>query len=164
MLIQKAVNIKAGYVVEIESWENDADDYYTIRHTGLTAKDVEFFRLVCPYMAHGTTYSNENFGEGLAYLLWELVRDNIHLSDEFKKWIDVDIDTFNEEEEIDDGIMYDIRYKIQENITADPVNYDTDFIRVVSSLYVAHIEEDIVIPEVSIQGVETVYDWRTPIC
>lgn len=36
-------DIKAGYAVEITTWENDADAYNTVRFDGLVKDEVEFY-------------------------------------------------------------------------------------------------------------------------
>jgi hypothetical protein len=41
--IRSLDNIKNTFEIHIETWENDADDYDTIVHTGLSSEDVRFY-------------------------------------------------------------------------------------------------------------------------
>ena len=45
----KGKTVKAGFMVEIETWENDGDFYATKTLQGLTENDVKFCVEVCEY-------------------------------------------------------------------------------------------------------------------
>ena len=75
--------IKAGYMISITSWENDADAYNTITTTGLTLDEVKLIKLVA--CATGR-FSKEDykvaceklkqyFLDGNKFLGWEIDED-----------------------------------------------------------------------------------------
>jgi hypothetical protein len=47
--MRQPVNIPAGYQIQVESWENDGDNYNTKVISGLTEDECSFYAAVCDY-------------------------------------------------------------------------------------------------------------------
>lgn len=57
-------NIKPGYLLCINSWENDADNYKTERIEGLTYEDVQFYIYFCRHF-YSSSWGHPNaIGKG----------------------------------------------------------------------------------------------------
>lgn len=54
--------IKPGYIFEVRSWENDADNYVTARLDGLTELDVKFLAELCDAAKAGRNGSIDGIG------------------------------------------------------------------------------------------------------
>ena len=143
--------IPYGFIVEIESWENDGDHYDTIVHTGLTPNDVEFFKLVEPLFNSKNSnknpgYGNSDFDESMVVDLWELMNENPWSEKEFEKYTGITKSTVDPDS-YEVTCVDNIRSKIMNNITCHSVDYDYDFIRVVEAVSIWYNREEVKIPE-----------------
>ncbi|QAY01404.1 hypothetical protein ASwh1_345 [Aeromonas phage Aswh_1] len=152
--------IPRGYVVGIESWENDGDNYGTIHHTGLTSDDVEFFKLIRPLFnsrhdwqepGHG----NSEFDDSLVIELVDILEKNFQYSSQFSRFLSIDIYSIDENEEVPNREK--IKSCIIKNITGRAVDYDYyEFIRVVESIHIWWNSEEYQVQEIPARFVETV--------
>lgn len=161
--------IPAGYAIQIESWENDGDDYSRQYFYGLTKADIEQFAHVLPLFksCHGWKESglgNKEFSEvaeELAYSYAELIRDgkiNLEFATKYLGFNVLDVGLVFEAEwgeEFEEmmaqwaesriGLTY-----IREILGYSDSGYD-DFVRVFESAKVMFFEKELRIPDVKFE-------------
>ncbi|AAQ81446.1 hypothetical protein [Aeromonas phage SW69-9] len=152
--------IPAGYVIAIETWENDGDDYKTHFHFGCSEADTTFFALVKPLFesrhSKGNHYGNSSWSESIAVELVEILIDNPGLEPQFKKFLDLSADVYDKEtEEFDSGFdIDDLRDNVIDHISNYAVGYGSDFIRVVETIEVYYNPTEYVVPKLPLTFVE----------
>lgn len=147
--------IPAGYMLEITTWENDADHYKTIFKTGLqTKEEVNQYLWVLSHCRSSQSRSGNNgFGneDYDKFNFNEFLENSINdgkLTLEFanKVFYYEPYDEAKKDYPIDE---YDQLLAIQD-LLGDPVEYDYDFIRVCENISVRYLAEPIAIPEPSL--------------
>ncbi len=140
--------IKAGYIVKVTAWENDADDYSYTVITGLTEKEVSFYKEWLPGYAGGMGNDNFNFIKSITHL--HSLRDKY--MDEIDSQLDIDLyDVDSIELALNDKefVEYnkELLYNAIEGILGSPVSYYSDFVRVFDNIEVYLLKEDVIIPK-----------------
>jgi len=143
--------IKAGYIVKVTAWENDADDYSYTVITGLTEKEVAFYKewlpgFSCSYGGMGN--DDFNFIKAMTHL--HSLRDKY--MDEIDSQLDIDLyDVDSIELALNDKefVEYnkELLYNAIEGILGSPVSYYGDFVRVFDNIEVYLLKEDVIIPK-----------------
>lgn len=143
--------IKAGYIVKVTAWENDADDYSYTVITGLTEKEVAFYKewlpgFSCNYGGMGN--DDFNFIKAITHL--HSLRDKY--MDEIDSQLDIDLyDVDSIELALNDKefVEYnkELLYNAIEGILGSPVSYYGDFVRVFDNIEVYLLKEDAIIPK-----------------
>lgn len=160
--------IPAGYAIQIESWENDGDDYNRQYFYGLTKADIEQFAHVLPLFksCHGWKESglgNKEFSEvaeELGYSYAELLRDgkiNLEFANDYLGFNPDKVDLLFQdwEEEFEEMIAEWAEKRIglpriQEMLGYSDSGYD-DFVRVFESAKVMFFEKELRIPAVKFE-------------
>lgn len=147
--------IPKGYVVEIESWENDADDFRTEMLTGLSLNDVMFLKVLLPQFNSKNARNNNGYGNS-DISEYEIMQALYDCGEEFKVEIENFFDiTYKEVAEYidgdqdyeDDPDVFEMLYENLCGLISYPVQYDHGFCRVFESMNVYMIDEEITIPK-----------------
>lgn len=135
--------IPEGYRITCVSWENDGDNYKTVVKEGVSKRETELIgEVVSLIISHSTGLENnydpsdKEREKGFKILL-----------PVFEKFPDVLGQKYIEEIRDDGGVMLDY---ICENLTGYP-GEDGYAMRVISSIKIEHIPQDIVIEDVTAQ-------------
>ncbi|ATN93098.1 hypothetical protein CPT_Melville_124 [Salmonella phage Melville] len=161
--------IPKGFIVRIHSWENDADNYSTQTLYGLTSLEIIELKTVLKIFKSSSEdgFGNEDFsevGESIAVAYIELIEAG-KISVEFaKKFLAFDYPGELNDYEYDDFIerwaKSAIAYRSKggmdkiRKLLGYPEYYDFDFVRVFESMEVAHIDEELHIPDITFREYE----------
>ena len=152
MNIKFGQTIPKGYVIEIETWENDGDNYKTQTVFGVEEQEIQQYKYILE-LFHGSHCNNRNkCGNSEWDVVKHLVIDHIasgvksgQLTHEFLSKVlgveDLDALLNGDDEE----------YYLNEALTellGMACEYDGDFMRVISYVNLYIIEEEIQIPSV----------------
>jgi len=127
-------DIMNTFEIHIETWENDADDYRTIVHTGLTLEDVHFYHDLAKRFKSGNRIEDGlgNDEHELDFLV-EVVDEVI------ARHPDMSVET---------GIIWqpgmeegDNYQRLCDYVLSDPVEYDYGFCRVFDSFKVFAVKD-----------------------
>lgn len=109
------MSIPAGYQLHITSWTNDADNYKTTIHDGLSEEDVKFLLdVVKPFKSHhnGGRFGNDDSctSQINEHILECLKKYPTTQFQEYLEGFETDIDPDEDEEEIDglSDLAYDL--------------------------------------------------------
>lgn len=147
--------IKKGYVVSIDSWENDGDHSQTKTIFGLEKDEVEFLKDFLSLFkscnsvknCHGNEYFNYESVFSDLYGLWSLHSKFI------KSKMKIDYSSIADEDELDDYVCsnpekhYDSIYQYICDLLGYPVEYDGGFVRVFESITVNYLKDDLTLPK-----------------
>lgn len=161
--------IPAGYTLQIQSWENDADDHSNQYFHGLTKAEIEQFKWVLPIFASCNDWKEPGAGnqefdevsESIGFEYAKLLRDgkiNLEFADKYLGFNPDKVDlVFQEswEDEFDDMIgEWAVSNKglmpIQKML-GYPVSFDDGFVRVFDCARVTFIGEEIYIPSLKFE-------------
>ena len=153
MNIKFGQTIPKGYVIEIETWENDGDNYKTQTIFGVEEQEIQQYKYILE-LFQGSHCNNRN---KCGNSEWDVVKDLViaHIESGVKsgqltpEFINKTLCIKNLENLVDDdnGQEFELMCSLQE-LLGDPVEYDSDFMRVVSWVKLYIIEEEIQIPNV----------------
>lgn len=139
--------IKKGFVVDIQSWENDGDDYKNLVTTGLTKAQADFLALIARAFISkngsrinrsASGFGNDEMHSGVVDFLVETVDSLVDERDSVLERFDlVDYKNMDQDEWLDFLYIY---------ITDSPEQYDCDFCRVVETITIKELPEDFVVP------------------
>lgn len=140
--------IKKGFVVDIYSWENDADDYKHTITTSLTKAQADFLiNIARAFISRNGSRINRSargFGnneitpEVVAFLKEQIAS----LGDEKDSIMErFDLDGY---EEFGDYEWLDF---LHDYVLGSPEQYDYDFCRVVETIELKELTEDFVVPD-----------------
>lgn len=144
--------IKAGYIVKVTAWENDADDYSYTVISGLTEKEVSFYKeWLAGYIScssGGMGNDNFNFAKAITHL--HSLRDKY--MEEIDSQLDIDlydVDSIELALNNEEFVEYnkELLYNAIEGILGQPVQYYGYFVRVFDGMEVYLLKEDVVIPK-----------------
>lgn len=87
------MNIEAGYQLQITSWTNDADNYNTTIHSGLSKADVEFLiAVVKPFESvnrKGSFGNNDSCTEAVNEHILECFKNHKDLTNsKYAEWVE----------------------------------------------------------------------------
>ncbi|AIZ02495.1 hypothetical protein AVV67_gp293 [Escherichia phage vB_EcoM_VR25] len=153
MNIKFGQTIPKGYVIEIETWENDGDNYKTQTIFGVEEQEIQQYK----YILELFQGSHCNYPDKCGNSEWDVVKDLViaHIESGVKsgqltsEFINKTLCIENLENlvEGDNDQEFELLYSLQE-LLGEPVEYDSDFMRVVSWVKLYIIEEEIQIPNV----------------
>ncbi|AFC21922.1 hypothetical protein GAP32_464 [Cronobacter phage vB_CsaM_GAP32] len=155
MKVETGTVIKKGFIVEIESWENDADNYGTVITSGLTKVEADFLVTIArAFVSKNGSYKNRSasgFGndEINTRVITFLVKTICELNEESKASV-LERFSLTNYEEFDKGDWISF---LNDFVTGDPVEYDWDFCRVVETITVKYLENDFVVPHIDIKEI-----------
>lgn len=150
MEIKFGQTIPKGYVIEIETGENDGDNYKTQTIFGVEEQEIQQYKYILE-LFQGSHCNNRN---KCGNSEWDVVKDLViahiesgvksgQLTSEFiNKTLCIEnlVEGGNDQE-------FELLCSLQE-LLGEPVEYDSDFMRVVSWVKLYIIEEEIQIPNV----------------
>ncbi|AIZ01924.1 hypothetical protein VR5_137 [Escherichia phage vb_EcoM-VR5] len=150
MEIKFGQTIPKGYVIEIETWENDGDNYKTQTIFGVEEQEIQQYKYILE-LFQGSHCNNRN---KCGNSEWDVVKHLIiaHIESGVKSG-QLTPDFINKTLCIenlvdgDNGQEFELMCSLQE-LLGEPVEYDSDFMRVVSWVKLYIIEEEIQIPKV----------------
>lgn len=150
MNIKFGQTIPKGYVIEIETLENDGDNYKTQTIFGVEEQEIQQYKYILE-LFQGSHCNNRN---KCGNSEWDIVKDLIiaHIESGVKsgqltpEFINKTLCIENLVEG-DNDQEFELLCSLQE-LLGEPVEYDSDFIRVVSWVKLYIIEEEIQIPNV----------------
>lgn len=144
--------IKAGYMIKVSAWENDADDYSHNVISGLTKKEVEFYQ---EWLTGYTSCSSGGLGN--CEFIFTKSMTHLHsLRDKYMEEIDsqLDIDLYDVDSiELalanNEFVEYnsDLLYNAICGILGEPVQYYDCFVRVFDGIEIYHLAADVIIPK-----------------
>ena len=154
MEIKFGQTIPKGYVIEIETWENDGDNYKTQTIFGVEEQEIQQYKYILELFQGSHCNNRDKCGNSE----WDKVQDLIivHIESGVKsgqltpEFLDKVLGIENLEtliEEGDDKQEFELLCSLQE-LLGEPVEYDSDFMRVVSWVKLYIIEEEIQIPNI----------------
>jgi hypothetical protein len=133
--IQSLDNIKNTFEIHIGTWENDADDYSTIVHSGLTTEDVRFYHDLAKMFKSCNSRTDGGLGnddQDLNYLL-EVVEEVV------ARHPDMSVETgIIWYEQLESIANYE---RLCEYVLSEPVQYDFGFCRVFDSFKVFAVRD-----------------------
>lgn len=133
--------IPQGYLVQITSWENDADNYITLSQTGLSLREVEFLKGLLPQFDSQEDISNEDLD------VKSLVRILRVLEEKYPEETLRFFPTLGKISRVEDFVPHqDTLYDSLCDLLGYPVQYDHGHVRVFDSMDVYLIEEDTSLP------------------
>lgn len=143
--------IPKGYVLEIETWENDGDNYKTQTVFGVEEQEIQQYKYILELFCGLHCDNRSKCGN----TEWDLVKDFViaHIESGVKsgqltpEFINKALCIENLVEGVDDDQEFELMYSLQE-LLGNPVEYDNDFIRVISYVKLYIIEEEIQIPDI----------------
>lgn len=147
----------SGYVLQVDSWENDGDQSLQEMLYGLTLEEVKFYVAFLPYLesCHSDVkgMGNEEYS---SYQTFSVIMD---LYPKHKEVISSLFPGYNfkhmysehkkEEVELDKpiyGQLIDQMYELITSLVSDPVEYEGQFVRVYNGHKVFFLKEEIIIP------------------
>lgn len=140
--------IKKGFVVDIESWENDGDDYKNLVTTGLTKAQADFLVVVArAFVSRNGSYTNRDArGFGNDEINEDVVEFLVQTADALVDERDSVLERFDlvDYKDMDQEEWLDFLYGF---ITDSPEQYDWEFCRVVETITIKELAEDFVVPE-----------------
>ncbi len=152
MNIKFGQTIPKGYVVEIETWENDGDNYKTQTIFGVEEQEIQQYKYILE-LFHGSHCNNP---DKCGNSEWDVVKDFIiaHIESGVKsgqltpEFINKTLCIENLENLVEggNGQEFELLCSLQE-LLGEPVEYDS-VLRVVSWVKLYIIEEEIQIPNV----------------
>jgi hypothetical protein len=128
-------DIKNTFEIHIETWENDADDYRTIVHTGLTLEDVHFYHDLAKRFKSrnsrpvGGLGNDDHELDFLVELVNEVVASHPDMSAETASIWCAEVDEDNNYARLCDYVLH------------DPVEYDYGFCRVFDKFKVFAVKD-----------------------
>ena len=154
MNIKFGQTIPKGYVIEIETLENDGDNYKTQTIFGVEEQEIQQYKYILELFQGSHCNNRDKCGNSE----WDKVQDLIivHIESGVKsgqltpEFLDKVLGIENLEtliEEGDDKQEFELLCSLQE-LLGEPVEYDSDFMRVVSWVKLYIIEEEIQIPNI----------------
>lgn len=162
MRFEPGTFLPAGYVVKINSWENDGDDSLDVYHFGCNSHDIQFFELVRPIFRSKNSnvagYGNDNYNAYMAESLFELLIENPSLAKPFEKYLGLRTDMYDIESgdytnSFNHSVFYD---NVVKNITSSPVQYYDDFIRVVDHMEIYLNPSDYTVPDLCMTKIKEI--------
>lgn len=155
--VETGTAIPKGFIVEIESWENDGDHYGTVMNTGLTKEQADFLvKIARAFVSKNGSYTNRSasgFGnDEISFsVITFLVKTICELQEESSKSV---LERFGLTKyfEFDKGDWISF---LNEYVTGDSVEYDWGFCRVVETIKVSYLSEDFVVPDIKLQQIST---------
>jgi len=127
-------DIMNTFEIHIETWENDADDYRTIVHTGLTLEDVHFYHDLAKRFKSGNRIE-----DGLG--------NDEHEMDFLVEVVD-EVIARHPDMSVETGIIWqpgmeegDNYQRLCDYVLSDPVEYDYGFCRVFDSFKVFAVKD-----------------------
>lgn len=144
----------SGYVLQVDSWENDGDQNLQEMLYGLTLEEVKFYIDFLPYLesCHNSVkgMGNEDFN---SYKTFSVLMD---LYPKHKEVISslfpgYKMEEMYQDEEVDlykpiYGQLISQLYSLITSLVSDPVEYEGCFVRVYDGHKVFFLKEDVVIP------------------
>ena len=153
MEIKFGQTIPKGYVIEIETGENDGDNYKTQTIFGVEEQEIQQYKYILE-LFQGSHCNNRN---KCGNSEWDVVKDLViaHIESGVKsgqltsEFINKTLCIENLENLVEGGNdqEFELLCSLQE-LLGEPVEYDSDFMRVVSWVKLYIIEEEIQIPNV----------------
>ena len=153
MNIKFGQTISKGYVIEIETWENDGDNYKTQTIFGVEEQEIQQYKYILE-LFQGSHCNNRN---KCGNSEWNVVKDLVitHIESGAKsgqltpEFISKTLCIENLENlvEGDNDQEFELLCSLQE-LLGEPVECDSDFMRVVSWVKLYIIKEEIQIPNV----------------
>lgn len=143
-----------GYIVDITSWENDADHYSNQTLYGLQKCEVEFLKDFLIYFRTASHYKEAMGNRNIVHssilhilnMLYEQHQEGIELFLKDDKKILEAIPKVTESDDAADDIEDDI-HDLVIRLLGEPVEYDYNFVRVFESLKVYYLKEALKIPK-----------------
>lgn len=137
MKVMSGCKFKKGFMIAIESWENDGDHYSTQIIDGLTQQEVRQMTYVMPFFK--SSCNNKGCFGNRDFCMFSLEEFLMNAVDEGTLTLGF-IDKFF----FEDGHP-DLEKVL--DLLGYPVEYDYDFVRVFDNLTIYHLPEDVEIPE-----------------
>lgn len=138
--VPKTNTIKAGYRITCVSWENDADHYRTIVKEGFSLEETKLIAEIASAMMNRESGLENNY-EASARALAKGNKFFLKIFEKYKHLFDEhDMDLYRED-----------HYAIVEYITDNLTGYSVEgyALRVLDSIVIEHIPQDIVIEDVT---------------
>lgn len=152
MNIKFGQTIPKGYVLEIETWENDGDNYKTQTVFGVEEQEIQQYKYILE-LFHGSRCNNRNKcgnseWDVVKYLVIARIESGVKSGQLTYEFLDKVLGIQDLEALLNDD---EEEYYLNEALTellGVACEYDGDFMRVISYVKLYIIEEDIVIPSV----------------
>lgn len=162
--------IPKGYTIAITSWENDGDDYDTIYIKGLPSESiVNEVLLVLKWFGHcHDDMGNENIQhEAILCRLWDCIENGTITKEFFDRFMgDVEfpvIGTYKDQDDWLDRVASNGGYEEVEDMVRGflsyPMQYESDFARMLERVVIHHFEEDFKVPNMPPELVKFDAGW-----
>lgn len=144
------MKIKAGYRLEVLSWENDGDNYNTKVLDGLSIRQVQFFTKLCKMLkSKNSRGDTANFGNMYAPSDEEVAAYIAAVRPLARAYVDViNCEGYTETDIEDDEDLGDRLYDFTSDLIGNSEYY---YHRVVESFSVQYVPEDIELQDVTNQ-------------
>lgn len=150
--------IKAGYIVQTTTWENDGDHYKTQYNYGLTQEEAAQWVIILQwYSSSQSDLGNEEFDNDVFLeRLFEYTEKGLFTKEFIKSQFGLELIGSDPEEWLNSflpGILDEFEETIMDVLVkflGSAAEYDYNFCRVVDKVKVLYIKEDIIIPEIPI--------------
>lgn len=146
--------VPTGYVIELQSWENDADYYSTQTFFGLSKEEVEYLKMIGKLFKsscnHSGSHGNADYTDALAVDVVELSHLFENGEQLLKDWFDISYaDVSIEDGDITGTFEEDKFMDSVRDLLGEAVSYNYDFVRVLESIAVyGPVTEEFKIPEI----------------
>lgn len=128
------LNIESGYMVEIVTWENDADNYSRQYFYGLSEEEVKMFSYILPFFKSQCNnvgcFGNEDFDDVEKDIL-----DRLYIGLQSNKLTMEFIQKYFTPSDLLNSLT---------SVLGHPKEYDYDFVRVFETIHVYEIKKPIV--------------------
>ena len=143
MLVETGSTIPKGYIVEITSYEGDADDYRVVRVNGLTKVQAKFLTDLSqkfkPFHVDNNTFGNKEYDSKIFGIIKELAAGNETEIASFTGFSLESADVFED---------YEVLHFLYDHLLHEPVDEELAwYCRVVDKVRVFFLEDDYVVPE-----------------
>lgn len=157
-LFRPGAVIPKGYTIAITSWENDGDDYDTVFVKGIPSKEIvnEVLHVLTWFSHANEDMGNEDIQhEEILDRLWDCIGNGTITKEFFDRFLaEVEFPVFGTDEEHDDWLDrvaqaggYDEVEEMVRGFMGYPVQYDSNFARMVEGVRIHHFEEDFKVPD-----------------